>query len=70
MTINKVLNKKQVTVAWIMISLIFLMMIRTIFSVTSNYFSIRVFFNWYLFIAALGIVLIYALRDREKPTKA
>ncbi len=66
MILRKILNAKQLVVGWTMISLISIVIIRTIFALPRNpRVSVRIFLNFYFFIFILGLLIIYALRDKK-----
>jgi hypothetical protein len=74
MALNTILNKKQLMVGWVMILSISIAIMRTIFALPINpllsprnpSIIVRTFLYWYFFIFILGLVVVYALRDKGK----
>ena len=60
------LNKKQVSVGWIMILLVTALIFGAIFAMPEELSGIKIFHYFYFFILILGFILIYAFRDKKK----
>lgn len=60
------LNKKQLIVGWIMIFLVVTAILCVIFTLPEELYSIKAFHCFYFFILILGLILVYALRDKKK----
>jgi hypothetical protein len=67
MKLNKVLNKKQSIVGWVMILSISAVIARTIFVLHFEpYLGIKLFLRLYSLIFVFGLLIIHALRDNKK----
>ncbi len=67
MILNKLLNKKQLIVGWVMIGLVSAIIIRTIFVLPlRSYLAMKTFFYLYFFIFIFGLLLIYSSRDSKE----
>ena len=68
MILNKILNKKQLVVAWAIILLVSVAVMRTssVLTAADPCRSIRMFHYLYFFILIFGVLIIYALRDKKK----